>query len=76
MNAIPCFSNCRSEHGGGAFDIQIIREESRYLRYGLPGKAIVLKVPVKDLTDSLNEERLFVRGVVFVGVVISTQFYE
>jgi hypothetical protein len=76
VNWIPCFYNCRSEHGIRTFEVQVVREESGYLRDGLPGQENVSKIPVKDSADSLNEERLLVRGVVLVSAVISTQLNE
>ena len=76
MNWIPCFYNGRSEHGIRTYDIEVVREKNWYLRDGFTGQENISKIPVKNPTNSLNEERLLVRGVVFVSAVISTQLSE
>ena len=45
------------------FDIQVVWEESVYLRDGLLRQKNVSKVHVKDPTHNLNKERLHVWGL-------------
>ena len=76
VNWIPYFYNCNSVHGIRTFDIQAVRKESKNLRGGLPGHENVSKIPVEHHADSLNEEMLFLRRIILVSAIISTQLNE
>ena len=47
------------------FDLQVVWKKNRYLRDGLLGHENVLKIPVKNPADNLNEKNVVSPGDCF-----------